>query len=340
MSWLLLGLPVGIVFLYFGSEWMVGGARKLAIRLGVTPFVVGLTVVAMGLSAPEVATTLASSNNPQLIIGHIIGSNIANIGLAIGVAAIIYPVVCRFKEIKIELFFLLTAMFIVTVMSLTGSLGAVEAAILFVALGLFIYNSYRRRRLAGGGEEEIETCEIKEIKNTPMLKCWKCIMILCAGILFLFLGATAFVDGAVELAEMIGMPELMTGLVVVAFGVCLPELCVCIAAARRKENEILVSNIIGSVVFNCFFALAFGILFTSVPVTFYTMVFHLPVMLMMGFLLVFFVRGGNKISRPEGVVLVSIYITYIALMVIFQQLTEGLVEFEDEVIFVISSLFS
>lgn len=339
MSWLLLGLPVGLIFLYFGSDWMVDGAKKMAIRLGVKPFVVGLTVVAMGLSAPEVATTLASSSNPQLIIGHIVGSNIANIGLAIGVAAIIYPIVCRFRDIRFELYFLIAAMLIVSAMALTGSLGVFEGMILLVALVIFIYNSYRRRKVGCSCMEDEESPEVQEIMNIPMVECWKCLALVCGGILFLFLGATAFVNGAVELADMIGMPELMTGLVVVAFGVCLPELCVCIAAARRKENEILVSNIIGSVVFNCFFALAFGVLFTSVPVTFYTLVFHLPVMLIMGFLLTMFIKGGNKITRLEGVVLLSIYVTYIALMVIFQDLTHGLVEFEEELPMIIANLF-
>jgi cation:H+ antiporter len=326
VSWILLGIPVGIVVLYFGAEWLVDGAKKLAIRLGISPFVVGLTVVAMGLVAPEVATSLISTNNPQIIIGHIVGSNIANIGLAIGIAALIYPVVCKYSDIKFDAFFMVAALLIVTVMAFTGSLGVIEGAILLTAMVVFIVHAYRHKRDNVPKDDKAEVAEVEESKETSM---WKCALLIMAGILFLFIGVTAFIDGAIDLATMIGMPELMTGLVIVAFGVCLPELCVCIAAARRHENEILVSNIVGSVVFNCFFALGIGVLYTAVPVTYYTMTFHLPVMIMMAVLLILFIRGGNKIARWQGAVFIGIYVVNISLMIIFPELTEGLVYEQD-----------
>jgi len=325
MSWLLLGIPVGIIVLYFGSGWMVDGAKKMAIRLGISPFTVGLTVVAMGLAAPEAATSLISGD-PQILIGNIVGSNIANIGLAIGIAALIYPVFCIYYEIRYDALIMVAAILIVSVMALTGSLGMIEGVILLICLFLFILYTLKYTKdtvctVCQEGETEDEVVE--DSLKTPM---WKCILLVAAGIILLFIGVTAFINGATELAGMIGVPDLMTGLVIVAFGVCLPELCVCIAAARRHENEILVSNIIGSIVFNCFFALGLGVLFTEVTVTHNIIIFHLPVMILIAVLLVLFIRFSNRITRWQGAVMVSFYAVYILLMILFPELTQGLVE--------------
>lgn len=322
MSWILLGIPIGIILLYFGSEWMVDGAKKMAIRLGVTPFLVGLTVVAMGSSSPEVVTSLVSSNNPQIIIGNIVGSNIANVGLAIGIAALISPIVCKFTDIRFEMFSMIAAVLIVSALALTGTLGIIQGAVLIAALFIFLFFAYRLKKNVAADDKGSGETEKEESIKTPL---WKCVALIGAGIPLLYFGARAFIEGAVELAGIFGVSELMIGLIVVAVGVCLPELCICIVAAYRKENELVVSNIVGSVVFNCFFALGIGVLYTTVPVTHYTMVFHLPVMILMAALLVLLIKSGNRVTRWEGAVLISIYSTYILLMMIFPELTQGLV---------------
>lgn len=323
MSWILLGIPIGIVLLYFGSEWMVDGAKKMAIRLGVTPFVVGLTVVAFGSSAPEVVTSLVSGNNPQIILGNIVGSNIANVGLAIGLAALISPVACKYKEIRFELISMMVAVFVVTLMSLTGALGLIEGTILVASLFVFVFLAYRLK-----GKDKIDVKDekvskvVEESIKTPL---WKSVLLVVVGLALLYFGARAFIDGAVVLAEMFGVSDLMIGLIVVAVGTSLPELCICIIAAYRKENEIVVSNIVGSIVFNCFFALGVGVMYTTVPVTHYTMVFHLPVMILMTGLLVLMIRSGNRINRLEGVALIGVYVVYVALMGLFPELTQGII---------------
>jgi len=322
VSWILLGIPIGIILLYFGSEWMVDGAKKMAIRLGVTPFLVGLTVVAMGSSAPETVTSLLSSGNPQFIVGNIVGSNIANVGLAIGIAALISPIVCKFTEIRFEMFSMTAAVLIVTVLAVTGTLGYIHGAILLAALFVFLFFTYRLKKNAAAKDEKTEEAEKEESIKTPL---WKCIALVGAGIPLLYFGARVFIEGAVELAGIFGVSDLMIGLIVVAVGVCLPELCICIVAAYRKENELVVSNIVGSVVFNSFFALGIGVLYTTVPVTHYTMIFHLPVMILMAVLLVMLIRFGNKVTRWQGAMLISIYSAYILLMMIFPELTQGLV---------------
>ena len=117
MSWELIGIPIGIVFLYFGSEWMVDGAKKIAFRLGIAPFVVGLTVVAFGSSAPEAITSLVSGSNPQIIAGNIVGSNIANVGIAIGLSALMAPLACKYKEIRFELITMMAASIGITLLA-------------------------------------------------------------------------------------------------------------------------------------------------------------------------------------------------------------------------------
>jgi len=322
VSWILLGIPVGIVLLYLGSEWMVDGAKKMAIRLGVTPFMVGLTVVALGSSSPEVITSLVSSNNPQIIVGNIVGSNIANVGLAIGLAAVISPIVCRFAGIRFEIASMLAAVLIVSLLALTGTLGYVEGAVLVTALFIFIYLTYKLKRGAAAGDSGEEPSEKEESAKTPL---WKCAALVAAGMIFLYFGARAFIEGAVELAGIFGVSDLMIGLIVVAVGVSLPELCICVVAAYRKENEIVVSNIVGSVVFNCFFALGVGVIYTTVEVTHYTMVFHLPVMILMAALLALMIKAGSRITRWEGAALICVYSSYIMLMGIFPELTQGLI---------------
>lgn len=302
---------------------MVDGAKKMAIRLGVTPFVVGLTVVAFGSSAPEVVTSLVSGNNPQIILGNIVGSNIANVGLAIGLAALISPVACKYKEIRFELISMMVAVFVVTLMSLTGALGLIEGTILVASLFVFVFLAYRLK-----GKDKIDVKDekvskvVEESIKTPL---WKSVLLVVVGLALLYFGARAFIDGAVVLAEMFGVSDLMIGLIVVAVGTSLPELCICIIAAYRKENEIVVSNIVGSIVFNCFFALGVGVMYTTVPVTHYTMVFHLPVMILMTGLLVLMIRSGNRINRLEGVALIGVYVVYVALMGLFPELTQGII---------------
>jgi len=322
VSWILIGMPIGAVLLYLGSGWLVEGAKRLAIRLGVTPFLVGLTVVALGLSVPEVATALASGHNPQMIIGNIVGSNIANVGLAIGLAAVISPVVCRYAGTKFEIFSMLAAVLIVSLMALTGTFGHIEGAILLIALFVFIYFTYRIKRNTPPRAGEAGYIEAVECK-APCLR--RSALLVALGILFLYLGAMAFIEGASELAKALGMSHLMVGLVVVAVGVSLPELCICIVAAYRGENEIMVSNIIGSIIFNCFFALGAGVIFTAVEVTYYTLVFHLPVMVLMAAILALLIKNRNGITRWGGAMLVCIYSVYIALMLIFPELTQGLI---------------
>ncbi len=317
-EWALLGIPVGIVLLYIGSEAMVDGAKKLAIRLGVTPFVVGLTIVAIGSSAPEAITSLVSGGNPEIIIGNIVGSNSANAGLAIGLAAVISPIACKFAEIRFEMSAMMVAVLAILALSLNGMIGFIDGIVLLALLLVFIFSVYKVK------VKEARTAEDEEGTEDSNISAALCLLLIVVGMSALYFGADWFVSGAVRLAEISGASDLMIGLILVALGSALPEICICLMAAYRREDELVVSNIVGSIVFNTFFALGIGALFSDIPIRNETMMFHIPVMVILALLVFIFVRHRDRIDRKEGAVLFSVYAAYIMSMVVFPQLTGGM----------------
>ena len=303
MEWVLLGIPVGIVFLYFGSEALVDGGKNMALRLGITPFVVGLTVLAFGTSAPEAITSVVSRNDPAIIIGNVVGSNIVNIAVCIGLAAMIFPISSVFKDNRIEFMTMILASLIVLVMAF-GGIGTIEGVILLLLLALFIFIVYKTK--VNSPEAQAEAAEMGEA-DKPM---WKCILYIIAGLVLLYFGADMFVDGSKEVAKMAGVSELVIGLFLVAIGTSLPELCVSIMAAFRHENDIAVSNIIGSNIFNAFFVLGIGAVITDIPVYDSLFTLHIPVMILLSVLMTLFIWRWGKVNRLSGAVLVAVYAVY------------------------------
>ena len=303
MEWVLLGIPIGIVFLYFGSEALVDGGKNMALRLGITPFVVGLTVLAFGTSAPEAITSVVSRNDPGIIIGNVVGSNIVNIAVCIGLAAMIFPISSVFKDNRIEFITMILASLIVLVMAF-GGIGMIEGVILLLLLALFIFIVYKTK--VNSPEAQAEAAEMGEA-DKPM---WKCILYIIAGLVLLYFGADMFVDGSKEVAKMAGVSELVIGLFLVAIGTSLPELCVSIMAAFRHENDIAVSNIIGSNIFNAFFVLGIGAVITDIPVYDSLFTLHIPVMILLSVLMTLFIWRWGKVNRLSGAVLVAVYAVY------------------------------
>lgn len=321
MDWILLGIPIGIVMLYFGSDWMVKGGKGLALRLGVAPFVIGLTVLAFGSSAPECVTSIVSGDTPQIIIGNVVGSNIANIGLAIGLAALVGPLAAKYSTMRFELIVMMLSAVLITVMAMTGAIGTVEGLILMVLLIVFVFSVYRLKKDDAEGQEAY-TSEVEEddgpefMRKTPFQ-----ILLVIVGLVLLYFGARFFIDGAKELASMVGVSDMLIGLIVVAIGTSLPELCISVMAAYRGEADLAVSNIVGSNIFNAFFVLGVGASLSTVPIVDSMMCFHLPVMLIFSAVMFLMIRGRNRIDRPMGVILVAMYAAYIAVMAFIPSLT-------------------
>lgn len=313
MDWIILGIPVGIILLYLGSDWMVKGAKGLALRLGVAPFIVGLTVVAFGSSAPEAITSIVSTDSPSIILGNVIGSNIANVGLAIGLSAILSPLGAKYMSMRLEVIMMVVSCIIVFVMGLTKVIGLFEGIVLVMAIFIFVILTYLLKR----NDKDSQESYVQDVEEDGKGRSYPVLILMTAlGLVLLYFGAEFFIDGAKELAHTIGMSDMMVGLIVVAIGTSLPELCICLMASYRGENDLAISNIVGSIIFNCFFVLGIGACLVDVPVSDVALYFHIPVMILMSALMFAFVYLRNGISRVTGALFVGIYFVYIATMVI------------------------
>lgn len=315
VAWVLLGIPVGIVLLYYGSEWMVDGAKNLALRLGVTPFAVGLTVVAFGSSAPEFATCVMSSEAPALILGNIVGSNIANVGLAIGLVALLTPVVSKFQAIRFEMWSMLAVIAMVALFAADGAISRIEGLALVLSLFVFVYLTFRLKKPDG---EPVQDRGVPAGGREGSLA-FQSVLVL-VGIALLFLGAKAFIDGAKELAATLGASELLVGLLVVALGTSLPEFSICIMAGVKGENEILVSNIVGSIIFNSTLALGAGAMLVSIPVSDPALFYHIPVMAAFALAMFLSVRFRDGIGRLAGGAMLVAYLAYVFSLGLFPAL--------------------
>ena len=312
MDWVLLGIPAGIVMLYFGSDWLVDGAKKLALRLGIAPFVVGLTVIAFGSSAPEIVTSIVSAKTPGIILGNVIGSNIVNVGVAIGVAAMIAPLAAVYRTMRIEIITMIGTAFLLLALALTGTIGLPFGILLIAILFSFVFIVYRTKVNDKEGQQayaaEADDTDITKITNQDLF------CKICLGLILLYYGATFFVDGATELAHMIGISEFMVGLVIVAIGTSLPEICICALAAKRGETDLAVSNIVGSNVFNATVVLGVGACLADIPVASNVLIIHLPVMILLSLMMYAFVYRKNEINRIAGLMFLSVYVAYTALL--------------------------
>ena len=311
MEWVLLGIPLGIVMLYFGSDWLVKGAKNLALRLGVAPFVVGLTVVAFGSSAPEMVTSVVSANTPAIILGNVLGSNIVNIGIAIALAAIVCPLAAKYDTMRMEVAMMIITSFAVFILVALNILSLWVGIGLIAALIIFLYVIYRAKKDNTEGQEAY-TSEVEEgsTQGYPIL-----IALIAVGLILLYFGARFFVDGAVELAHMIGISDLLVGLIIVAIGTSLPEICICLIAASRGENDLAVANIVGSNIFNACAVLGVGAVVAKIPVSESVLYFHIPVMILISLCMFAMIKWKNQISRPSAFVLLGIYVAYLAIMI-------------------------
>ena len=309
MFWIIVSLIAGSVMLYFGSEWLVRGAKGIALRLGITPFIIGLTVLAFGSSAPEAITSIVSSDTPEIIMGNVVGSNIANIGLAIGLAAVVGPMAAMYKDMKLEICTMLIVEAGLCLLALLGYIGIIEGIIMMILLFVFIFVVFK---LKGSDKEAREAYE-EDVTEETLAAPWLVVLVI-VGLVLLYFGAKFFIQGAKDLAELMGASDLLIGLFVVAIGTSLPEICISVIAARRGEADMAVANIVGSNIFNILFVLAIGSMLTDIPVTESTLAFHLPVMLIFAVVMFLMVRFRNRIGRGSGMVLIGMYAVYIAIM--------------------------
>ena len=231
--------------LFFGAEWLVRGGSQFAKQMGVKPLIVGLSIVAFGTSMPEFVVSLIANvfeNSSTIAIGNIIGSNVTNIGLILGVSGLIFPITIHFKQTYKGLIFLFGISLLLYGLSLDGSVSRIDGLIMVLVLVGYIFYLYRHP-----GEIPIEETE-GEFKSKA-----KNLQLVLAGSIALSVGAWLFVKSAVWIAEEFDIPKMVIGLTIVAVGTSLPELATSLVAAFRKHGEISVGNIIGSNIFNILF---------------------------------------------------------------------------------------
>ena len=313
----LLYLVLGLVGLYFGAEWLVGGSSKLALRVGVSPLVIGLTVVAFGTSAPELAVCLQLNfaGSPNGAVGNVVGSNICNILLILGISALIRPIAIQSQVIRREMPILIVVSLLLVWMLSDGELARWEGIVLTVGIVAYVYTSFALSRRESLPEVQAEFAEEigdpEEAKNTPgpVLA-----GLLLAGLVLLVVGAKLFQIGGVGIAERLGVSDAVIGLTLLAFGTSLPELATSIVASRKGEGDIIAGNAVGSSVFNILAILGITVLVKPMLVS---QIQPLDLAMMVGAAVVGVVLmlTRSRLSRTEGLIMLIAYFAYVGMLV-------------------------
>ncbi|MCG6926735.1 MAG: calcium/sodium antiporter [Acidobacteria bacterium] len=307
----LIWLLVGLGLLVLGAEWLVGGAARLAAGAGVSPLIIGLTVVAFGTSAPELAVSVGSvlSGQADLAFGNVVGSNISNVLLILGASAVVTPLVVAVPLIRLEVPVMIGVSVLVLVLALDGALGRLDGVLLVAgALGYCLFQVRQGRREARDVKQEFDR-EFGAPANRP----WLDIGRVVAGSVLLVVGSGWLVEGAVAMARALGVSELVIGLTIVAAGTSLPELATSVLAAVRGERDIAVGNVVGSNIFNLLLVLGVcaAIAPGGVAVSPASLRFDLPVMIAVTLACLPIFASGHVIARWEGALFLSYYGAYL-----------------------------
>lgn len=302
-------LTGGLVLLYFGAEALVKGSSSLALRLGVTPLVVGLTVVAFGTSAPElvVSTKAAHAGQGGIALGNVVGSNIFNIAVILGLSALIRPMKIKLQLLRFDVPIMIGVTIACWLLFLDRQLSRWEAALLFASIIAYTVANIllARREKSTAIEHEFEEGTPQRSRSIALD-----LLFVIGGLALLVLGARLFVDGSIAIARAWGISEAIIGLTIVAAGTSLPELVTSVVAAVRKEDDIAVGNIVGSNVFNILGILGAAGLVSPLETGGVTPV-DFAVMFGVAVLLIAMMKSGLRIGRWEGGLFLAIYAGYL-----------------------------
>lgn len=301
-------IVLGIGLLYVGGELLVKYAIRLARLWGLSTMVIGLTVVSIGTSSPELAACVyaAAKGFPQISLGNVIGSNVANIGLILGVSGLIYILVSEKLFLRREMPFMIFTSALILPFYANDVLGRFEGVILILLTIFFFW--WVLNHSQGAPVEPIPELE-EPLPPTPL---WVPLVGITAGIALLALGANSLVEGATAVARAFGVPDRVIGLTLVAFGTSLPELASCAVAAWRKETDIVLGNLIGSNILNVVFILGVTALVSPIPTPMTEMIIDYGVMMTFSILLWLFMSFGQGINRYEAGLLLIGYLGYVS----------------------------
>jgi len=314
---------VGFTMLYYGAEWLVKGSSGLARGLGVTPIVIGLTVVAFGTSAPELVVSLVSSleDKSMIAVGNVVGSNICNIGLILGLVAVFQPITSHNSVVRRDIPLMLGISVYLLLLTLNSTLGRIEGATLFIGVILYIiFNYYVTMQESKQGSSEGINEYISELDEIGYVTSRaRQIILIVVGIILVVSGAKVVVDYAVKIMQVLGVSEKFIGLTIVAFGTSLPELATSVVAALRKEMDISIGNLVGSNVFNILSVLGVASLVRPIPIPggFFESGLFIDylVMIFISCLPWLMMRKSCTVTRRDGLILLACYVGYIAYLI-------------------------
>lgn len=311
---------LGLFALVVGGELLVRGASRLAAIAGISPLVVGLTVVAFGTSAPELAVAIKASWQGQsdIAVGNVVGSNVFNILFVLGLSALISPLVVSSQLIRIEVPLMIGASALMLLMGLDGSIGRLDGLVLFAGLIAYTFWTVRRsRRESAEVKEEFEH-EFPPEPRHGLGRVLLQLVLLLAGFALLTLGARWLVNGSVTIARLAGMSELLIGLTIVAIGTSLPEVAASVMASIRGERDIAVGNAVGSNLFNllCVLGLTAMLIPGGVQVTEPALRLDIPVMIVVAVACLPIFFTGHQIARWEGGLFFGYYLAYMTYMIL------------------------
>lgn len=299
-------LALGFIMLIKGADWFVDGSASIAAKFGIPQLVIGLTVVALGTSSPEAAVsiTAAMNKNADITIGNILGSNILNILIILGISAAITTLAVAKSTIRYETPFMIGITLLLLLLGFDGKITFVDGIILLAAFAVYMIYLFR---MAKNGKEDSASDEKKNINI------FKSILLTILGLVLIIFGSDFTVDAATKIATAIGVSQRFIGLTIVALGTSLPELCTSVNAARKKNADIAIGNIVGSNLFNILFVVGISSLIVPVPFA-KNFVFDTIVAIIAAVLLLLCCIKTKSLKRPAGILMLLCYAAYFVMI--------------------------
>ncbi|MBN8656722.1 MAG: calcium/sodium antiporter [Anaerolineae bacterium] len=327
----------GLILLILGAEWLVRGASRLAAKVGISPLVIGLTVVAFGTSSPEMAVSMQSAlaGQSDIAVGNVVGSNIFNVLFILGLSAIIAPLIVQQQLIRLDVPIMIGLSLLMYLMSLDGVIGRFEGVILFGGIIAYTVFLIRQSRKESKAVEDEYAQEYADKKETG----WKSWVInfglVVVGLGLLVQGSNWLVDSAITIARAFGLSELIIGLTIVAAGTSMPEVATSVMAAIKGERDIAVGNVVGSNIFNILSVLGLTALVApdGVPVSQAAEAFDIPVMLAVAVMTLPIFFTNNLIERWEGGLFLFYYVAYTAYLILDANQHDALPLFNNVLLF-------
>ena len=315
---------MGLLMLYYGADWLVKGSSSLARNLGLTPLVIGLTVVAFGTSAPELFVSVVSSikDKSMIAVGNVVGSNICNIALVLGLAAVLHPTTSNRSVYRRDIPIMLGISIYLLLISFDSKIGRIEGASLFGGIILYTYFNYYIAVKESQRDVESDSVafahSVEEIEYVTSRR--RQVVFIAVGIMGVVMGAEVLIDSAVAIMKIFNVSERFIGLTIVALGTSLPELATSVVAALRKEMDISIGNLVGSNVFNILSVLGAASLIRPIPIPggFINSGLFVDylVMIFVGFLPWLMMRKNYMITRKHGFILLLCYIGYVGYLIL------------------------